>query len=89
MKENFTYGSQVPRQAIPEAYTWQITDIFADEQAWETACAALKKELALLQSQPHHLEETTTLLALLQKQDQLAQQVEKNLRLRPAAARCR
>ena len=77
MKENFTYGSQVPRQAIPEAYTWQITDIFADEQAWETACAALKKELALLQSQPHHLEETTTLLALLQKQDQLAQQVEK------------
>jgi oligoendopeptidase F len=77
MNENFKYGSQVPRQQIPETYTWQIADIFADETAWEKACTDLKKHLTGLKAAAYDLQDPDVLLALLQQQDQLAQIAEK------------
>ena len=77
MKENFKYGSQIPRQQSPEAYTWKIADIFADEAAWETACKDLKKQLTAMKTASYRLQDPDVLLSLLRKQDQLAQITEK------------
>jgi len=37
-----------PRSAIPEAYTWNSTHIFADKQAWEDELAALAEAIPTL-----------------------------------------
>jgi oligoendopeptidase F len=78
MKENFHYGSQVPRAEIPAApIPGGLRISLPLNLPGRQLAPSSNKKLAHIQTTSPALDDTNALLALLHKQDQLAQQVEK------------
>ncbi|WP_435196435.1 oligoendopeptidase F [Natronomonas sp. EA1] len=69
--------SSVPeRSDIDEQYTWDLTDLFADDEAWETAFAAVSERLDELQAYEGQVtDDAGTLLELLELREELMRQV--------------
>ncbi|WP_367925134.1 oligoendopeptidase F [uncultured Ruthenibacterium sp.] len=60
------------RSEIAEKYTWKITDLFPNDDAWKAEIARLRNSLTELSSYAGRLDENAqTLLAFLRLQDQL------------------
>ena len=70
MAENIRERSQ-----MDPAYTWQITDLYPDDNAWQADYERLQGVLQQLAGYAGHLNDSAaTLLAFLQLQDQMAEQ---------------
>ncbi|CAK1246620.1 Oligoendopeptidase F (PepF) [Fructobacillus tropaeoli] len=72
------YMGQITRQEVPTELTWDLTTVFADDQAFEEAVAALKASLADLDQYVGHLGDSAqTLLAGLETDLQIERSFEK------------
>ena len=71
------YGSDTPRKTVPSQYQWKITDIFAEETAWQQAYQKVEAQLPLLKTFQGTLKDPASVLKALRQRDFLSQQVEK------------
>ena len=70
--------SSVPdRGAIAEEYTWDLTDLFADDEAWEAAYEAVEGRLSELEAYEGRVTEgAETLQAVLELREEIGRRVE-------------
>lgn len=71
------HGSNVSRAAIPADCKWHVQDIYADEAAWQDACAEFKKLLEQLKAMQGHITTAQALYEALHLQDVMAQLIDK------------
>jgi len=71
------HGSNVSRKDIPLEYKWHVQDIYADEKAWQQACAEFKAQLPDLQNMKGKITTSHALYEALHLQDKLAQILDK------------
>lgn len=67
MAKNFSHRSE-----IPEAFTWNLADLFPDDAAWRAELERLRRDMAELAGYAGRLDRSAaTLLAFLQLQDRV------------------
>lgn len=71
------HGSNISRAEIPAACKWHVQDIYADEVAWQEACANFQKQLAVLKTMQGQITTAKALYDALHLQDVLAQLIDK------------
>ena len=71
------HGSNVERAQIPASCKWHVQDIYADEAAWQAACAEYKGLLPKLTALKGQLTTAAKLLEALRVQDELARFLDK------------
>ena len=71
------HGSNVERAQIPASCKWHVQDIYADEAAWQAACAEYKALLPKLTALKGQLTTAAKLLEALRVQDELARFLDK------------
>ncbi|MGM9528547.1 MAG: oligoendopeptidase F [Phascolarctobacterium sp.] len=71
------HGSNVSRADIPAECKWHVQDIYADEAAWQTACAEFKKLLERLKAMQGQISTAKELYDALHLQDVMAQLIDK------------
>ena len=71
------HGSNVERAQIPASCKWHVQDIYADEAAWQAACAEYKALLPKLTALRGQLTTAAKLLEALRVQDELARFLDK------------
>lgn len=68
--------SQILRKDVPEEETWNLADIYASESEWETALAAINKEVDTWLEAPIALADAAEVLKNLQKFDRLLEDAD-------------
>ncbi|WP_405380662.1 oligoendopeptidase F, partial [Phascolarctobacterium sp.] len=71
------HGSNVLRADIPAEYKWHVQDIYADEAAWQAACAEFKALLPQLEALKGSITSAQGLYNALHLQDKMSQMLDK------------
>ena len=71
------HGSTVLRADIPATCKWHVEDIYANEEAWQAACAKFKELLDVLKQMQGKITTAQALYDALSLQDRLAQLIDK------------
>lgn len=71
------HGCNIPRKQIPVSCKWKIEDIYANEEAWRSACTEFKRQLSVLKAMQGTLKTGKALANTLKLQDKLTQLIDK------------
>lgn len=71
------HGSSVERKDIPASCKWQVSDIYANEAAWQTACADFKAKIPELEALQGKLSNVECLAKAFALQIELAMALDK------------